>query len=125
MVMTSATQAARTAAQLREAAREVARVAARRSGQAEAQIPVASVRQRLELALTKADCLLVGHAQESWSRDGNEWLDMLRKACAEILEAARDYLYAEQPTECQRATDSGCEPLSEYGQADENAACDE
>src|ERR1022692_575844 len=121
MVMTSVTQAARTAAQLREAAREVARVAARRSGRAEAQIPVASVRQRLELAITKADCLLAGHAQESWSRDGSDWLGMLRELCAEIVEAARDYLYAEQSAECQRATDSGCEPLSEYGQSDEHA----
>jgi hypothetical protein len=121
MVMTRATQAARTAAQLREAAREVARVAARRSGGAEAQISVSSVRQRLELAITKADCLLAGHAQESWSRDGSDWLGMLRELCAEIVEAARDYLYAEQSAECQRATDSGCEPLSEYGQSDEHA----
>lgn len=121
MVMTSATQAARAAAQLREAAREVARVAARRSGQAEAQIPVASVRQRLELAITKADCLLAGHAQESWSRDGSDWLDVLRKSCAEIVEAARDYLYAEQPADCPHATDSGVDPLSEYDQADVQA----
>ena len=125
MVMTSVTQAARTAAQLREAAREVARVAARRSGRAEAQIPVASVRQRLELAITKADCLLAGHAQESWSRDGSDWLDMLRELCVEIVEAARDYLYAAQSAEGPQATDRVCEPLSEHSQADENAACGE
>lgn len=113
--MTSATQAARTAAQLREAAREVARVAARRSGQVEAQISVSSVRQRLELAITKADCLLAGHAQESWNRDSSDWLDMLQESCGEIVKAARDYLYAEQAAECQRATDSRCEPLSEHG----------
>jgi hypothetical protein len=122
MVMTRATQAARTAAQLREAAREVARVAARRSGRAEAQIPVASVRQRLELAITKADCLLAGHAQESWSRDGSDWLDTLRELCAEIVDAARDYLYAAQSAEGPQATDRGYEPLSEHSQADENGA---
>lgn len=107
----------------RSPAREVARVAARRSGRAEAQISVSSARQRLELAITKADFLLAGHSQESWSRDGSDWLGMLRELCAEIVDAARDYLYAAQSAEGPQATDRGCEPLSEHSQADANAAC--
>ena len=75
----------------------------------EAQIPVASVRQRLELAITKADCLLAGHAQESWSRDGSNWLDTLRELCAEIVEAARDYLYAAQSAEGPQPPDMGAD----------------
>jgi hypothetical protein len=93
--MNSAGQAARTAAQLREAAQEVARLAARRSGENDEQVTARAASQRLELAITQAEALLSQDAAEVRDRDSR---DLLKQACAEIVGAARDYLRAAQPT---------------------------
>lgn len=98
--MNSAGQAARTAAQLREAAQEVARLAARRSGENDEQITALAASQRLELAITQAEALLSQDAAELRDRDSR---DLLKQACAEIVGAARDYLRAAQPTEREPA----------------------
>ena len=94
--MNSAGQAARTAAQLREAAQEVARLAARRSGENDEQITAQAASQRLELAITQAEALLSQDAAELRDRDSR---DLLRQACAEIVGAARYYLRTAQLAE--------------------------
>jgi hypothetical protein len=93
--MNSAGQAARTAAQLRQAAQEVARLAARRSGENDGQITALAASQRLELAITQAEALLSQDAAELRDRDSR---DLLKQACVEIVGAARGYLRAAQPT---------------------------
>lgn len=100
--MTSAGQAARTAAQLREAAQEVARLAARRSGENDEQIAALAASQRLEMAIARAEALLSRDADEHRDRDSR---DLLKQACAEIVRAARDYLRAARPTEREPAAD--------------------
>jgi hypothetical protein len=100
--MNSAGQSARTAAQLREAAQEVARLAARRSGENDGQITALAASQRLELAITQAEALLSRDADQLRDRDSR---DLLKQACAEIVEAARDHLRAAQPTEREQAAD--------------------
>jgi hypothetical protein len=92
--MNSAGQAARTAAQLHQAAQEVARLAARRSGENDEQITALAASQRLELAIAHAEALLSQDAAELPDRDSR---DLLKQACAEIVGAARDYLRAAQP----------------------------
>ena len=104
--MTDATRAARTAAQLREAAQDVARVAARRSGQTDAQMAVPSVSQRLELAITEAHSFTTRYAQRPRNGDSGDWPEMLRQSCAEIVDAARDYLRATRPAERELADGS-------------------
>jgi hypothetical protein len=100
--MNSAGQAARTAAQLRQAAQEVARLAARRSGENDGQVTALAASQRLELAITQAEALLSQDAAEHRDRDSR---DLLRQACAEIVGAARDYLRAAQLAEREPMAD--------------------
>ncbi len=100
--MNSAGQAARTAAQLRQAAQEVARLAARRSGENDEQVTAPAASQRLELAITQAEALL---SQDADGLPGRDSRDLLKQACAEIVGAARDYLHAAQPTEREPAAD--------------------
>lgn len=124
--MNSAGQAARTAAQLREAAQEVARLAARRSGENDEQITALAASQRLELAITQAEALLSQDAAELPDGDSR---DLLKQACAEIVGAARDYLRAAQPTEREPAADGpgtvftwGTHPESVPGQSGQAAS---
>jgi hypothetical protein len=98
--MNSAGQAARTAAQLRQAAQEVARLAARRSGQDDEQVTALAASQRLELAITQAEALL---SQDAGELPDDDSRDLLKQACAEIVGAARDYLRAAQTAERQPA----------------------
>ena len=75
----------------------MARLAARRSGQNNLQVTaVRAASQRLELAITKAEDLLFRHAREA---QGGDSCDLFRQACAEMAEAARDYLRATQLAE--------------------------
>jgi hypothetical protein len=93
--MTSATPAARTAAQLHEAAQAVARLAARRSEKNDARITTAlAASQRLELAIAKVEDLLLRRVPEP--RDGDS-RGLFKQACEEIVDAARDYLCATRP----------------------------
>jgi hypothetical protein len=93
--MTSATPAARTAAQLHEAAEAVARLAARRGEKNDTQVTTApAASQRLELAIARIEDLLSRQVPEP--RDGDS-RDLFRQACEEIVDAARDYLCATQP----------------------------
>jgi hypothetical protein len=95
MSMNSATSAARTAAQLHQAAQEVARLATRRHGE-DVQVAAPAASQRLELAITKVENLLSGDPREAQSGDS---CDLLRGACAEMAEAARNFLQVAQLVE--------------------------
>jgi hypothetical protein len=95
MGMNSATSAARTAAQLHQAAQEVARLATRRRGE-DVQVAAPAASQRLELAIIKVENLLSGDAREAHSGNSS---DLLRQACAEMAEAARNYLQVAQLVE--------------------------
>jgi hypothetical protein len=91
MGMTSATPAARTAAQLPAPAHGVARLAAPRCGHHDVQAAVTATSQRLELAITKAEDLLSGDAGHAES-DGS--CNLFKQVCTEMTQAARDYLRA-------------------------------
>ena len=60
------------------------------------QVAAPATSQRLELAITTAEDLLSRDAREA---HGGDSCDLLRQACAEIAQAARDYLRATQLAE--------------------------
>jgi hypothetical protein len=92
MGMNTATSAARTAAQLHQAAQEVARLATRRCGE-DVQVAAPAASQRQELAIPKVENLLSGDAREE---QGGDSCDLISQACAEMVQATRDYLQVAQ-----------------------------